>query len=149
MDSPMSPIVTGASFVSPFEPAKDDKVGHSVISYDYGFCSRMDDGSDKLPLPCLVMHDRDTRLLGVIPTLQKGGKHLQYVVTEFVRFIMHTQHRELALRSDLEPTNLAILDGVRKTCRGANREGLCRWQEDLSMFTSLVWMGSSALSVGS
>ena len=100
----------------PHPASAHDKVGHSVISYDYGFCSRMDDGSDKLP--CLVMHDRDTRLLGVIPTLQKGGKHLQYVITEFVRFIMHTQHRELALRSDLEPTNLAILDGVRKTCRG-------------------------------
>ena len=69
-------------------------------------------------LPCLVMHDRDTRLLGAIPTVQKGGKYLQYVITEFVRFIMHTQHREVALRSDLEPTNLAILDGVRKTCRG-------------------------------
>ena len=77
----------------------------------------MDDGSDKLP--SLVMHDRDTRLLGVIPTLQqKGGKHLQYVITEFVRFILHTQHRELPLRSDLGPTNLAILDGVRKTRRG-------------------------------
>ena len=93
-----------------------DRVGHSVISYDYGFCSKLDDGSDKLP--CLVMHDRDTRLLGAIPTAQKGGKYLQYVITEFVRFIMHTQHKEVALRSDLEPTNLAILDGVRKTCRG-------------------------------
>ena len=39
-------------------------------------------------------------------------------MTEFVRFILHTQHRELSLRSDLEPTNLAILDAVRKTCRG-------------------------------
>jgi hypothetical protein len=64
------------------------------------------------------MHDRDTRLLGAIPTAQKGGKYLQYVITEFVRFIMHTQHKEVALRSDPEPTNLAILDGVRKTCRG-------------------------------
>ena len=95
----------------PHPASAHDRVGHSVISYDYGFCSRMDDGSDKLP--CLVMHDRDTRLLGAI-----GGKYLQYVITEFVRFIMHTQHREVALRSDLEPTNLAILDGVRKTCRG-------------------------------
>ena len=48
----------------------------------------------------------------------KGGKSLQYLVIEFVRFIMHTGHRELALRSDLEPSNLAILDAVRKTCRG-------------------------------
>ena len=27
---------------------------------------------------------------------------MQYLVTEFVRFIMHTQHREVGLRSDLE-----------------------------------------------
>ena len=40
------------------------------------------------------------------------------MVTEFVRFIMHTQHREVALRSDMELSNLAIVDGVRKTCRG-------------------------------
>ena len=40
------------------------------------------------------------------------------MVTEFVRFIMHTQHREVALRSDLEPSNLALADGDRKTCRG-------------------------------
>ena len=31
---------------------------------------------------------------------------------------MHTQHREVALRSDLDPSNLALADGVRKTCRG-------------------------------
>ena len=40
------------------------------------------------------------------------------MITEFVRFIMLTQHKELALRSDLEPANLAIADGVRRTCRG-------------------------------
>ena len=31
---------------------------------------------------------------------------------------MLTQHKELALRSDLEPANLAIADGIRRTCRG-------------------------------
>ena len=31
---------------------------------------------------------------------------------------MHTQHKEFALRSDLEPSNLALADSVRKTCRG-------------------------------
>ena len=43
---------------------------------------------------------------------------MQYLVTEFVRFITHTQHRELSFRSDLEPSNFAIADAVRKTCRG-------------------------------
>ena len=90
--------------------------GHSVLSYDFLFCSRMAGEDDKQT--CLVLHDRDTQLIHVIPTLQKGGKSLQYLVTEFVRFIMHTQHKELALRSDLEPANLALADSVRKTCRG-------------------------------
>ena len=65
-----------------------------------------------------ALDGKKTQLVHVIPTLQKGGKSLQYLVTEFVRFIMHTQHREVALRSDLEPANLALADGVRKTCRG-------------------------------
>ena len=61
----------------------------------------------------LVLHDRDTKLVHAIPTLQKDGRQLQYMVTEFVHFIMHTQHREVALRSDLEPSNLVLADGVR------------------------------------
>ena len=93
-----------------------DKTGHSVLSFDFGYCSRMSEESDKLT--CLVLKDRDTQLVHVIPTMQKGGKSLQYLCTEFVRFIMHTQHREIALRSDLEPSNLAILEAVRKTCKG-------------------------------
>ena len=90
--------------------------GHSVLSYDSGYCSRMPGGADKLT--CLVLKDRDTQLVHVVPTLQKGGKSLQHLVTEFMRFIMHTGHRELALHSDLEPSNFAILDAARKTCRG-------------------------------
>ena len=84
--------------------------GHSVLSYDFGYCSRMPGGADKLT--CLVLKDRGTQLVHVVTTLQKSGKSLQYLVTEFVRFVMHTGHRELALRSDLEPSNLAILDAV-------------------------------------
>ena len=86
------------------------------MSYDFGCWSRMPGGADKLT--CLVLKDRDMQLVHVVPRLQKGGKSLQYLVTEFVRFIMHTGHRELASRSDLEPSNLAILDAARKTCRG-------------------------------
>ena len=67
---------------------------------------------------CSGLHDRGTTLIHVVPTLQKGGKILQYFVAEFVRFIMQTPNKEIALRSDLEPANLAIADGVRRTCRG-------------------------------
>ena len=97
-------------------PSTHEHAGHSVISFDFGYCSRMPNEEDKQT--CLVLRDRDTKLVHVVPTLQKGGKSLQYMVTEFVRFIVRTQHRELALRSDLEPSNLAIADAVRRTCRG-------------------------------
>ena len=72
----------------------------------------MPGGADKLT--CLVLKDRDTQLVHVVPTLQKGGKSLEYLVTEFVRFIMHTGHCELALRSDLKPSNLVMLDAVQR-----------------------------------
>ena len=54
--------------------------GLSVLSYDFLFCSRMPGEDDKQT--CLVLHDRDTQLIHVIPALQKGGKSLQYLVTE-------------------------------------------------------------------
>ena len=86
--------------------------GHSVLYYDFGYCSRMPGGADKLT--CLVLKDRDTQLVHVVPTLQKGGKSLEYLVTEFVRFMMHTGHCELSLRSDLKPSNLVMLDAVQR-----------------------------------
>ena len=100
----------------PHPKSSHEHAGHSVVSFDFCFCSRKPGEDDKQT--CLVLHDRDTQLVHVIPTQQKAGKSLQYLVTEFVRFITHTQHRELSLRSDLEPSNLAIADAVRRTCRG-------------------------------
>lgn len=38
-------------------------------------------------------------------------------MTEVVRFIMQTNHKEIGLRCDCEPSTLAILDAVKKTCR--------------------------------
>ena len=86
---------------------------HSVISFDFGFASRTE--GDKLTV--LFIHDQFTKLMGAIPTPQKGGKSLKYIVTEVVRFIMQTNHKEISLRCDCEPAALAILDSVKKTCR--------------------------------
>ena len=55
--------------------------------------------------------------MGAIPTPQKGGKSLNYIVTEVVRFILQSNHKEVSLRCDCEPATLAILDSVKKTCR--------------------------------
>ena len=87
---------------------ENDRKQHSVISFDFVFASRTD--GDKLTV--LFIHDQFTKLMGAIPTPQKGGKSLNYIVTEVVRFIMHTNHLEISLRCDCEPASL-----VKKTCR--------------------------------
>ena len=62
-----------------------ESVGHSVVSFDFGYCSRMDGEVDKQT--CLFVHDMATKMMTAIPTPQKGGKHLQYLTTEVTRFM--------------------------------------------------------------
>ena len=63
--------------------------------------------------------DRSTKMMLAIPSPQKGGKYLQYLTTEVVRFIiMQTQHREIAIKTDREPSILALTDAVRRACKG-------------------------------
>ena len=54
-------------------------------------------------------HDKDTGLIGAIPSPTKGGKHFQFLVTELTRFVVSTGHREIRLRCDGEPATLSIL----------------------------------------
>ena len=99
----------------PHPASEHERVGHSVISFDIGFCTRMADEVDKQM--CLFVHDRDTKMMAAIPTMQKGGRFLQHMVTEVVRFIVATQHFEVGLRSDREPSMLALQDAIKKACR--------------------------------
>lgn len=62
----------------------------------------------------MISCDQFTKLMGAVPTPQKGGRRFNYIV---VRFIMRTNHREIGLRCDCEPSTLAILEAVNKTCR--------------------------------
>ena len=89
---------------------------HSVISFDFFFCSRMKDESDKLTVQ--VLSDRDTGQCLALPTLQKGGKSLSYLVTEMCRFIVQCGHTEVGLRCDGEPSTLALLEAVKRACAG-------------------------------
>ena len=95
-----------------------EAASHSVISFDFFFCSRMKDETDKLTV--LVLSDRDTGLCLALPTLQKGGKSLSYLVTEMCRFIVHCGHSEVGLRCDGEPSTLALLEAVKRACMGLN-----------------------------
>ena len=95
-------------------PASDHtSSGHSLLSVDFGFCSRMEDESDKQT--CLFLHDRATKMMTAVPTPQKGGRSLQHLVTEATRFVMGTQHKDLAIRSDREPSIFAVVDWCQ-TC---------------------------------
>ena len=38
-------------------------------------------------------------------------------MTEVVTFIVQTNHKEVGLRCDCEPSTLAILEAIKKTCR--------------------------------
>ena len=90
-----------------------ETISHSVISFDFFFCPGMDE-SDKLTV--LVPSDRDTALCLALPTLQKGGRSLSYLVTQMCRFIVHCGHTEVCLRCDEEPSTLALVEAVKRAC---------------------------------
>eukprot|EP00435_Cladocopium_sp_Y103_P013590 s5234_g3.t1 len=94
----------------------DAELGHSVISFDFFYCNRMKDESDKLTV--LIVSDRDTGLCAAMPTLQKGGKSLNYLVTEMCRFVVQCGHTAVGLRCDSEPSTLALLEAVKKALAG-------------------------------
>jgi hypothetical protein len=55
-------------------------------------------------------------MMAGIPTPQKGGKYLQYLMTEVVRFVVLTKHREIAIKTDREPSILALSESVQEAC---------------------------------
>ena len=88
---------------------------HSVVSFDFGYASRLE---DERKITILCAHDRETGLIHAVPSLSRGGKHFNYLTTELTRFIVMTQHREIALRCDGEPSTKALMEAVAKTCKG-------------------------------
>jgi hypothetical protein len=76
----------------------------------------MRDESGKLTV--LIVTDRDTGMCIALPTQQKGGRSLSYLVTDWTDCaaslsIVVTQ---IGLRCDSEPSILSLLEAVRKTC---------------------------------
>ena len=93
----------------------DSQSATSLISFDFGFCGRSAESTEKVTF--LAMHDKDTGLIGAVPTLQKGGKHFQYLVSELTRFVVSTGHESVRLRCDGEPSTLSLLQAACKACR--------------------------------
>ena len=100
--------------------ASHDPGSRSVLSFDFGYCSReADDGprEAKDRLTVLFLHDRHTKAVHAIPTAQKGGSSLSHLVTEAARFAIWLGHRSLRLRCDNEPAILAVQAGLLKALR--------------------------------
>ena len=66
------------------------------------------------------MSDRHTGLCTALPTQKKGGRSLNYLVTEMSRFVMYCGHAEVGLRCDSEPSTLALLEAVKKALVALN-----------------------------
>ena len=92
--------------------------GRSVISFDFGYVSRLEDEKDKLT--ALFIHDQHTRMMHAVPSSQKGGKSLAYLCTELVRFILHLGHHGVILRCDDEPSTVALAKSAMKSLRSFN-----------------------------
>ena len=88
--------------------------GASVVSFDFGYLSRLESEDDP-KLTALFVRDQHTKLVHAVPTPAKGGRYLKYLTTELCRFIVYTQHTSVTLRTDDEPSTLALLECTRKS----------------------------------
>eukprot|EP00434_Breviolum_minutum_P041002 symbB.v1.2.036458.t1/scaffold5151.1/size30365/2 len=94
-------------------PHPEPSSGASVVSFDFGFLNRLETDDDP-KLTALFVHDQHTKLVHAVPTPSKGGRYLRYLTTELCRFIVYTQHTAVTLRTDEEPSTLALLECARK-----------------------------------
>ena len=88
--------------------------GASVVSFDFGYLNRLETEDDP-KLTALFVRDQHTKLVHAVPTPAKGGRYLKYLTTELCRFIVYTQHTSVTLRTDEEPSTLALLECARKS----------------------------------
>ena len=98
-------------------PHPEPSSGASVVSFDFGFLSRFETEDDR-KLIALYICDQHMKLVHVVPTPAKGGRHLRYLTTELCRSIvciLYTQHTSVTLRTDNEPSTLALLECTRKS----------------------------------
>ena len=95
-------------------PSTRTSSAHSIISFDFGFSSRLE-GERRLVFLCI--HDRDTGLIAAVPSMGKGGKYFAYWTTELTRFVISTQHKEIGLRCDGEPSTKSLMEACGKSCK--------------------------------
>ncbi len=91
------------------------RVSAASIVSDYGYVSRLEGERDKLTV--LFIHDQHSKMMHSVPTEHKGGKSMSYLCTEVTRFVLHLGHQSVILRSDDEPSTVALGNSVRKALR--------------------------------
>ena len=95
-------------------PHPEPSSGAPVVSFDFGFLSRLETEDDPKLVALYVCDQHHSKLVHVVPTPSKGGRHLRYLTTELCRFVVYTQHTAVTLRTDNEPSTLALLECARK-----------------------------------
>ena len=90
-------------------------VNASACSFDFAFTARPSTGPQPTEkLVCLVLKDSHTQAVYAIPTPAKGGTvALKFMIDEICRFLNYCGHTEVTLKSDSEPSCLALQGGVR------------------------------------
>ena len=98
------------------------------ISFDYGFSSRKE-GEPKMT--ALFVHDAQTGWRECFPVPAKGGicsgmNVLQYLASELCRLIAFLGYSQVVLKSDPEPTCLALQQEVKKLRLGMGLRTVCQ-----------------------
>ena len=92
-----------------------------MVSFDLCYTSRSEEDKDKLM--CLILHDRQSKIVEAIPVKHKGGPEWnRFLVSKICRFLNYlghhevTLHSEPTLKSDPEPS-LVNLQRAAQTAR--------------------------------
>ncbi|CAE7658790.1 unnamed protein product [Symbiodinium necroappetens] len=98
------------------------------ISFDYGFSSRKE-GEPKMT--ALFVHDAQTGWRECFPVPAKGGicggmNVLQYLASELCRLIAFLGYSQVVVKSDPEPTCLALQHEVKKLRLGMGLRTVCQ-----------------------
>ena len=100
-----------------------DDEGHPVVSIDYGFFGAPGElpqdavGGPKMPV--LVVRDRFTKALFTHLVPSKGVEHF-YPETALIKDIKFLGYTKLGLKSDQEPSILALANAVKNTLASQN-----------------------------
>ena len=110
------------SRVDRHERSEDSSRALPQVSADFCYTSRDPEkaglgvkaDSKAVKLCCLVLHDRDSKMVHAIPTPMKGGKWMDTLVAEVCRFLSFLGYTEVIFKTDGEPTPLLLQQKVQQ-----------------------------------